>query len=696
MNLNLKNKRSNILPFLLLGLVLQAMLMACDDDPGMDRRFTTTAEYASDALRNREKFTLFAEIVDRSHMMDLLGTWGSYTVFAPTNEAVDKFLATKGLTSVSQLTQQECDTITFTHIMEQAFFTTDFNDGTYPVMNMLDRPLTVSTDSDTISVPGEVRLSISINKSARLISMDDSVKNGVVHTIDAVISAQNSMLPDVLSVDSDVSLFYQALELTGMADTLQKYIDPTYSVGSDSIDWTNDRLLVHTGNYYDNTAFMEHRYFKYTVFTPRNSVFAKYGVHDLDGLKELARECYEKDYPEDANVDDVTDRRNYLNRFVSYHILPFSSSYYSLTSVDGPNSELAANFNRRRWDIADWYETLMPHSILKCSFPLGSDGGLYVNRRGVQSRADARGYFTRGAKVAAASEVNIDQTAVNGVYFYIDDILSYGYHPGSGINVKEYVFSERMRIDCTALSPDFMTSGARGHYTRSNIANGKYAQRDANLTAATNTRTCLQFKPGSVSNFIFDDMTRIVVRPRTLDFWSYAGDEVIILGRYDVSVKLPPVPSGNWEVRMYGSFGFSSRGIVQFYIDNIPQGIPFDMRPGGTDPSVGWIDDSTLGDEEQIAAFDKAFHNKGWMKGPGSYGSARTSSGGGFSNGGTLRNVSSGMRRVIGTFYSDGKTDHYLRMQQKMESADNECVFDMIELCPATVYSNPDVAEDRL
>jgi hypothetical protein len=47
-------------------------------------------------------------------------------------------------------------------------------------------------------------------------------------------------------------------------------------------------------------------------------------------------------------------------------------------------------------------------------------------------------------------------------------------------------------------------------------------------------------------------------------------------------------------------------------------------------------------------------------------------------------------------FHSDGKTDHYLRMQQKMESENNECSFDMIEIVPSNVYNNPDVLEDRL
>ena len=673
------------------AMYVQFSFVSCDDDPGADSYYTSKAEYAADFLKNREKFSEFTQIVQRSHMLDLLGTWGSYTVFAPTNEAIDKYLAGKGLTSIDQLSQSDCDTITYNHIIEQEFFTTDFNDGTYPVMNMLDRPLTVTCDSDTLSVPGEVQLAIYINKSSRMIQMDDSVENGVVHTMNQVIGTSNDMVADLLSKDENVSLFYSALVLTHMNDSLQRFIDESYSVGSDSIDWTNDRLCIHTAVEYDNVAYMEHRYFKYTAFVETNDVYERYGVTDIEGLKKLAADIYDPKYPEDADITDPTDRRNSLNRFVSYHLLPFQGTYYNLTHVDGPNSTLAQNFNRRYWDIADWYETMMPYSTMKFSFPNGSEAGLYINRRGVQSRKDARGRKYRGAKVLPASEVDVDQTAVNGVYHYIDDIISYGKQP-DGVDIQDYVFSERMRIDCSTLSPDFMTSGARGHYTKSTIENGKYGRGGQGAIAANNVNTCLGFKAGSATNWTYTDATHVHVRNRVLSFWSYGGDEVTVKGRFDVTIKLPPVPEGDWEVRMFTCVDFPSRGIVQYYIDNVPQGIPFDMRPGGNTPKVGWKSDESLGDEEQIAAFDKEFRNRQWMKGPKAYWSSSETGG---TVGQIFRGAPNTLRKIIGVFHSDGKTDHYLRLQQKMESENNEMNFDMIELCPSTVYNNPDIAEDR-
>ena len=116
------------------------------------------------------------------------------------------------------------------------------------------------------------------------------------------------------------------------------------------------------------------------------------------------------------------------------------------------------------------------------------------------------------------------------------------------------------------------------------------------------------------------------------------------------------------------------------------------MRPGGSDAKIGWKSDSSLGDEEMVAAFDKEFHNRQWMKGPKSYNSGSDDGNVYYSN---FRDTDGTLRKVVGVFHSDGRTDHYFRMQQKMESENNEMPCDYIELCPSTVFNNPDVAEDR-
>ena len=506
------------------------------------------------------------------------------------------------------------------------------------------------------------------------------------------ITASHQEHPQSLSIllknDENIQLFTAALEATGWMEKLKCYADEDYSVGNDSTNWNNDKLVFLSAEEYDNVAYMRERLIAHTVFIEPDTVFNnKYGISSLDDLRLKAHALYDPMYPEDVAVGDETDPRNALNRFVAYHILPFRAGYYQLTCVDGENSELAALWNRRKQDIADWYEACMPHSIMKCSFPSGSQSGLYINRRGVQSRADEREVFVRGAKVYTPAQMaETPSIGVNGTYHYIDDIIAYDQQ------TQQVVLDERMRIDCSTLSPDFITSGARGHKTR----NGRYGVFDWSLTS-NNRNTCLGFKAGSARNFEYnDEETHLHVRPRALSFWSYQGDEVCISGQFDVTVKLPPLPAGTYELRLGTCVGYTTRTTVQFYLDGAAQGDPVDFRPKGKD-LCGWKSDTELGDEEAIAAFDQSLREQGWMKGPASYPTTYYNE--------WFRDLPNTLRKIIGTFTTDGKTDHYLRMTNTNTEDTapkwgweykHTLDFDYLELVPSTIYDNAEVPEDRL
>ena len=669
------------------ALGIQPLLSSCSDDPGVENYYTAKGLMANSYLTSQpDTYGKFVDIINKSTMvnLDLLGTYGSYTVFAPNNEAIDLYLAGRGMTSVDDLTTEDCDTIAATHIIEQSYFTTDFSNATLPTMNMLDRYLTITCivdSSDMATLP----IAYYINATSRIVQRDDSVENGVVHTVDRVINTTTQMLPDFMMNDTTINLFNIAMQLTHMGDSMRQYIDESYTISVDS--FAEGRCLL-TGTTVDNVSYMERRYIGFTGFIEPDAVFAEHGIYTIDDLRAYAKQVYDDMYPEDADVTDETDRRNSLNRFVSYHFLPERIVYNMLTP---DNRLLTANFDRRHWDVADWYETMMPYSLMKISYPSGTQAGRYVNRRGLQNHRDSRGVFVPGAKILSPSESGVDMMAVNGVYHYLADLIDYGRE------TQEVVLNERLRIDATTLSPDFMTSGARGHSVRG-VGGcpdfpGQYGARSASYDPVQNVNTCLAFKEGSVKNWIFKDtQTHIHVRNRYLDFWSYQGDELQITGMYDIQFRIPPVPEGEYELRIQVCIGFETRGIIQVYFDGAPCGIPIDLRKHGDDPSIGWRSDNELGDDEAITAYDKALHNRGWMKGPASYGGTSADGTGGRT---PQRNIRDDMRRIYTTFHSDGHTDHWVRVQQKLETSNGSFAFDYMELCPRSVYNNEQYPEDR-
>jgi hypothetical protein len=251
------------------------------------------------------------------------------------------------------------------------------------------------------------------------------------------------------------------------------------------------------------------------------------------------------------------------------------------------------------------------------------------------------------------------------------------------------------------------------------------------------------------------------VRPRTLSFWSYQGDEVTIKGCGDITFKLPAVPAGTYELRIGTCVGLNSRGVRQFLLDGEIINESVDFRPAGTNPEIGWVSDSEsnvydkfkdidvsddfkyylyyeltedermeelgwiaeqtgtkISDWEElfsldetyrlerlavlieqatlqaINAHDKKMRENGWMKGPASYYNATSEAGG--TKGSSFRDLDRTLRCIVGTFSTDGKTDHYLTIKTlEPISSNNEFMLDYIELCPNTIYNNEFYSEDK-
>ena len=74
---------------------MQIAVVSCSDDPGVQNYYTQTKEYAASYLQNREQYSEYLKILERARgeynlrLVDMLGTYGSYTVFGETIEGLD-------------------------------------------------------------------------------------------------------------------------------------------------------------------------------------------------------------------------------------------------------------------------------------------------------------------------------------------------------------------------------------------------------------------------------------------------------------------------------------------------------------------------------------------------------------------------------------------------------------------------------
>ena len=650
--------RTKTLYFLLAAMLLMGVASCVDNDvkDGDDANFySATKKTAAQLLAdNPERYSLYMELLQRakpmlpgneevSNYFSMLATYGTYTVFAPDNDAMSAYLAEGGYASVQDIPEKTCDTIVRNHIVDKgAYFTTDYSDGTLPAMNMDDRYVVITSDSDKNN---NNALLLYVNKRSLIVHKDDSVTNGVVHTINKVMSASNMYLPDLMEEDSTISIFCQALQLTNMADSLTKYIDYTYSVSPDSV--TKGVPGKRFGGKDMTAYYKEKRFFKYTAFVETNDVLKKYGINSLEDLIAHAKKVYDNTFPGDAGQydGDYTNRKNPLNRWVSYHLMNRLGNY----SDWAPYGEILTQCCRTDVaDAEDFWQTMLNEGMIRfCR----ASGQLYANRKGLKN-AVSQGL--KGVRVLSDSESGTsNQLALNGRYFYIEDLLEYN------TSVRDKVLNCRMRIDATTLSADFMNQGSRGNLGW-----------DENYLFA--------HKRGYIEGWKISPETFVGVHCDNLYWSSYLGNAVAVKGQYDVQIKLPNPPPGLYEIRL-AYVSSEERGVVQVYLNNEPCGIPVDLRRGAWE----FIDfnDYDLDKEEDNLAIDKTLRNLGYMLGPDSYGKPGTAVP-------SFRVAShEHLRRILTTAqFTEGK-EYWLRFRQVLEG-DAEWSFDYIELCPKSVYAS--------
>lgn len=135
------------------------------------------------------------------------------------------------------------------------------------------------------------------------------------------------------------------------------------------------------------------------------------------------------DYKAAYGFDKITDRNNPLNMFMAYHILTRDViGWNKLTPIEVHSGIVdgAIGIKIDKMNPCDWYETLMPRTMMKLEQAtvreyMGNSerGQRYINRR-----VDDK-FSIDGSKIQPTVEADYLQDAPNGRYFYIDDIIAF-------------------------------------------------------------------------------------------------------------------------------------------------------------------------------------------------------------------------------------------------------------------------------
>jgi uncharacterized surface protein with fasciclin (FAS1) repeats len=717
----------------LAALLATGPLTSCSDEPDSEYFYAFTGEMMSDYMKNREQYSEFAAIVEKANLMSLLSTYGKYTCFMPDNAAIDKYLQSRGLSSVDELSAEDCDTIARTHLVNNMYSTFEMNQECLPDYNLLGRYIATSQGMDEDSnavVVLEGMAHIIFEKTypdGSKVHQNDSVENGIVQPIDMVIEKSNSLLADILRDNDKIGIFYEALIATKVDDQIRAWQDPDYE--KEKLQYKYYKYKSHVRN---EVAWVpDHKRAGFTVFVEPDSLlkakFVEYGIDtskgNLHALYDLAVQIYDPVYGSgDAEhrddqkpgwqwSDDLStlkDSINPLKRYIQYHILNRSvKSSEGLVALVVEETKEPFGFETRWLNAVEWYHTLLPHTMIKVE-TLSKVGRKDVNFRDIPGidiygidadkkgrqflnrRYEAPEFTFRGSLVDNVVETTPVHDALNGHYFYVDDIVKFDK------DVRDKVQNMRIRMDFSTVFPELMSNNMRlqGNF-RADDGYNSPADESENPKNGKN----YQFPMGYLDGVTFNSSGHLIYRRPHWEFWSWQGDEWNLFGDYDFTFRIPPVPfSGEWQIRL-GFAPLETRGVMQVYFGTdpknlTPQGIPLDMIEilnsemylGKTIPE----DDSQLDTYrktsiEDLAAEQKVLKNLGAYRGPRSCYN--------ISNNGAQKNYSWGithmMRRILCQTYIDATKDHYLRFRVASDGKqgnNNEFMFDYLELVPKSVY----------
>ncbi len=208
--------------FLIPWIILSAVMRSCESDPHELHRFyeetSTIGEYIK---TNPEEYSKFNRILVEGKMFLPLCAYNpngeGYTLFLPTNEAIDRFIEENpDYGNLEELLQDTIilKTLTRYHTLNKKVPTDEFPFGALTERTLTGERLTIGfyTEDDNPL--------IKVNNVASIIKSNLEMTNGCVHVISEVLQQVEFSGCDWIQQQEDYSILAQAIELSGIRERL--------------------------------------------------------------------------------------------------------------------------------------------------------------------------------------------------------------------------------------------------------------------------------------------------------------------------------------------------------------------------------------------------------------------------------------------------------------------------------------------
>jgi len=199
--------KKKIALFALIPVLGMFLITACEKDSETKMPADqTVTEYAM----SDENFSILVEALTKANLADVLDSPGTFTVFAPTNDAFNALFTELGVSGLNDLSAAALTPILLYHVLGEEKKAATLMSGYYSTLSPAQGnygSLYVLTGSG-----------VSLNKETKVTTADVDVNNGVIHAIDKVL-----LPPTVVNAaidNANFSILVQAVVKAGLAETL--------------------------------------------------------------------------------------------------------------------------------------------------------------------------------------------------------------------------------------------------------------------------------------------------------------------------------------------------------------------------------------------------------------------------------------------------------------------------------------------
>ena len=162
---------------LTLLVVSSTLMFSCSDDDSPQQNNSIT-----DIASENPNFSILVDALNRADLAETLNQEGSYTVFAPTNDAFMDFLDANGFESLDDVPLTTLTQVLLNHVVSGTNLSSGLTTGYFKTLATGS-----ASSTNTLSMFINTASGVRLNGVSSVTSADIIADNGVIHVVDAVI-----------------------------------------------------------------------------------------------------------------------------------------------------------------------------------------------------------------------------------------------------------------------------------------------------------------------------------------------------------------------------------------------------------------------------------------------------------------------------------------------------------------------------